>query len=269
MRPGASPASPSSTRVDDLDRSDVAVGTKVVPRAHLETRRFAWKGARAAGSPPRRNSVSSGERESTGPARTVSSGPDSCGFERLDQQAGRRRCCRPTSPRCKRDRWRSKEPLGLPDARRHRTVGRGWPTVEVRRLSGEQDPSSVWPGEQRAVIGLCAEDLGAVSRVERVVSRFGGQRLSRLGYAVAVSAAQNGHHLVTRCGRAIDALREGTGVQRDEGRRPDEALQIDGQRVGETGIGGKVDGMGTPLLRPKRFRGTQGQPSGTAPKPSG
>jgi hypothetical protein len=36
MRPGASPASPLSTAVDDLDTSDVAVGTKVVPRASIE-----------------------------------------------------------------------------------------------------------------------------------------------------------------------------------------------------------------------------------------
>ena len=33
MRPWASPASPSSPGVDDLDASDTAVGTKVVPRA--------------------------------------------------------------------------------------------------------------------------------------------------------------------------------------------------------------------------------------------
>ena len=56
MRPRASPASASSSGVDDLDASDVAVGTKVVPRAsRVQIRaavRFSLRRALEAWWPP-------------------------------------------------------------------------------------------------------------------------------------------------------------------------------------------------------------------------
>jgi hypothetical protein len=58
MRPRASPASASSSGVDDLDASDVAVGTKVVPRAsRVQIRaavRFSLRRTRGLVAPVRR-----------------------------------------------------------------------------------------------------------------------------------------------------------------------------------------------------------------------